>query len=364
MRFREDPSQHEAAEEQPLFTERGVVTDVSAMDRNRTGEVLDALRATLDECGTEAWQRERPDTDDACEEWFRDQLDPADHLKGDLPLMEYLPEDERDGPEGEKLAALQARFLQPHPSLVSVTVETVEPVEFVAGQYLSVRYGDTTRVYSVASSPTRDDIEFCIGRVPGGELSEDLAVDLEEGDEVTLRGPYGDLLLAEPSHRDLVFLATGTGVAPLKGMIDYAFETGFDEYEGERRNVWLFLGAAWADTLPYHDAFESTAQRRENFHYVPTVSREPYLREWDGETAYVQHALAKYLDPRAVDEESLPREFEQVLREDPASPIDARLDPSQMEVYACGLTAMVQDLVDAVGRLGVPPEHTQFEGFG
>lgn len=364
MRVREHLAHHEAVDDLPLLTESAVVADVSAMDRNRTGEVLAALRTTLDRHGTAEWERDRPTDDDACEDWLGDRLDDADHLAGETPLDRYLPDAELETGTGEKLAALQERYLRPYPSLLRLTVETDEPVEFLPGQYLSVRYEDTSRVYSIASSPTREALEFCVRRVPAGELTSELAVDLGVGDTVTLRGPYGDLLLADPSDRDVVFLATGTGVAPFKGMIDYLFETGRDRHGGEPRNVWLFLGSGWGDTLPYRETFEAYAAERANFHFVPTVSREPYLTDWPGETAYVQHALVKYLDDGALADVGLPEAFEPNRETEPAYPIDARIDPSNAEVYACGLDAMVYDLVDAVERLGVPPEHTQFEGFG
>lgn len=364
MRIRPHLSQHDAVEALPLVTESAVVTDVSAMDENRTNEVVTELRTTLDEHGTDAWRRDRPGTDEACDDWIKEQLDGVDYLEGGTPLTRYLSAEDHADHLGEKLAALQGRYLQPYPSLLRITVETDDPVEFAAGQYLSVRYQDTTRVYSIASSPSREAIEFCVRRVPGGEMTSELAVDLEAGENVTLRGPYGELLLEEPSRRDLVFLATGTGVAPFKGMIDYVFETGRDSYEGTPRDVWLILGAAWEDTLPYREAFRSYANVHENFHFVPTVSRESYLTDWTGETAYVQYTLAKYLEDDAIDGQSLPTEFERYRDEPPRYPIEARLDPSQLEVYACGLNAMVSSLVEAAERLGVPPEHTQFEGFG
>jgi CDP-4-dehydro-6-deoxyglucose reductase len=195
-------------------------------------------------------------------------------------------------------------------------------------------------------------------------MTSELAVDLEVGDTVTLRGPYGELLLDEPSQRDIVFLATGTGVAPLKSMIDYIFESGRDRYEDTTRDIWLILGSAWADTLPYRETFQSYVNERDNFHFVPTVSRESYLTDWDGETAYVQYVLAKYLADGVIDEQSLPDEFERHRNNQPRYEMDARLDPSQLDVYACGLNAMVSGLVEAAERLGVPSEHTQFEGFG
>jgi len=61
-----------------------------------------------------------------------------------------------------------------------------------------------------------------------------------------------------------VFLATGTGVAPFKSMIDYVFGTGRDEYGGVERDVWPFLGAAWRDDLPYREAFRGLVRTHEN----------------------------------------------------------------------------------------------------
>lgn len=364
MRIRQHLSQHEAAEELPLVTESAVVTDISTIDKNRNDEVIAELRSTLDEHGTDAWRRDRPSSNEACDDWIGDQLDVVDHLEGGTPLTRYVSENHQADSPAEKLVALQERYLQPYPSLLCITVETDDPIEFAAGQYLSVRYQDTTRVYSIASSPTRDELELCVRRVPGGQMTSELAIDLEVGETMTLRGPYGDLLLDEPSPRDLVFLATGTGVAPFKSMIDYLLETDRDRYQDTPRNIWLFLGAAWEDSLPYREAFQSYADEREHVHFVPTVSRESYLTDWQGETAYVQYVLAKYLDDDAIDEQSLPEEFERYRNEPPRYPIDSRLDPSQLEVYACGLNAMVSSLVKAAERLGVPPEHTQFEGFG
>lgn len=364
MEVRPHLSQHGAAGDLPLLTESATATDVSPMDDSRNDEVLAEIHATLDAAGAQRWTTIRPPDDGACRRWIADRLNAVDHIEGGTPLNDYLPADRRGGEVGEKLAALQTRYVQPYPSLLRIDVETDEAVEFLAGQYLAVRYGGVARVYSVASSPNRGAIEFCVRRVPGGRMTSELAVDLDVGDELTLRGPYGDLLLEPTSRRDVVFLATGTGVAPFKAMIDYLFEEGLDRHEGEPRDVWLFLGAAWEDTLPYREAFEARAYDRENFHFVPTASRERYLTGWEGETAYVQHVLVKHLDDGSVDASALPDEFARYVDESPRYPIDARLDPSRMEVYACGINAMVFGLVDAVERLGVPPEHTQFEGYG
>lgn len=162
----------------------------------------------------------------------------------------------------------------------------------------------------------------------------------------------------------MVFLATGTGVAPLKSMLDYTFEEGRDEHRGEPRDVWLFLGAAWTDDLPYHDDFVDLAETHDNFHYVPCLSREPWLTDWDGETEYIQDAVLKYVDERAFDDAAFGRHMAELLADRPVEGVDARIDPHDVEVYACGITAMVYSLETALRRLGVPERHVHCEGYG
>ncbi|MEF8814305.1 MAG: FAD-binding oxidoreductase [Halovenus sp.] len=198
-------------------------------------------------------------------------------------------------------------------------------IDFLAGQYVGLRYNGLPRAYSIANSPTEDELEICVRRVPGGRLSPQLCDDLSVGESVTVRGPYGELVLQDSSPRDVVFLATGTGVAPFKGMIDFLFETGRDEYGGEPRNVWLFLGTAWQDDLPYREAFRQRQREHENFHFVPCLSREPALSDWGGESDYVQHALLKHTDPKTVDA-PLGERLERWLNREPDSGVDERLE--------------------------------------
>lgn len=361
MQVRHYLSQHETAKQLPLLTESATVTEIEGMDRSRNDTVIRTIKATLDDSGSVAWERERPTEERACRRWIRDHLDT---VEWGAPLNQYLPERHREGTVGHTLEALQERYLRAYPSLIRFTVETDAPIDFVAGQYICVRYGGTTRPYSIANSPTDGTIEFCIRRVPGGRLTSELVETLSVGDTVTLRGPYGDFVMEPPSNRDLVFLATGTGVAPFRSMIDYCFETGRDVFEGQTRDIWLFLGVSWEDDLPYRQHFRELDRKNEQFHFVPTLSRERYLSDWDGETAYVQHVLVKYFTEASLADCDLPAEFERYRAEQPKYGVDQRIDPDAVEVYACGINAMVYGLVDAVERLGVPEKHTQFEGFG
>ncbi|CCQ32549.1 CDP-4-dehydro-6-deoxyglucose reductase protein [Halorhabdus tiamatea SARL4B] len=339
---RDHASQHDAIADLPLITESARVRRVTKMDQDRRPEVTRAINRWVAEVTPAYTPIEGP------ADW--------DGLRERL-LADGHPDVAR------RVATLAQRYDRPKPMLARVELNTESAVDFVAGQYIGLRYDGTSRAYSLASSPTRDTLEICVRRVPGGRLSPRICDDLAVGDEVTVRGPYGELVLQDSSPRDVVFLATGTGVAPLKSMIDYLFETGRDEYQGEKRDVWLFLGAAWADDLPYRTAFRRLARERDNFHFVPCLSREPYLSDWDGETAYVQHALLKHIDETAV---STPMGtlIDDRLEDEPASDESPSIDPGNVDVYACGINAMVYSLVAAVERLGVPANRIESEGFG
>ncbi len=316
------------------------------MGHNRTEDVIERVTELFRGTGRDEWvgRVEQPPSNDI-----------------DWDEVESLLADEGGSHEqlSTVLLSLKSRYNRPYPALLRVRVDPEENIGFSPGQYITVRYEDTPRPYSVASSPNEDVIEFCMRRVPDGRLTSKLFENLSEGDEVTVRGPNGDFVLEEPSGRDIAFLATGTGVAPLRSMIRYTLEECRDEHDGTQRDLWLFLGAAWKDDLPYRQEFHELADEHENFHFVPTCSREEYLTDWDGETAYVQQTLTKYLDENVP----LP-DAAQRAGGDPAYDIDARIDPENLEVYACGVNAMVSRLAGMARKLGVPDEHIQYEGYG
>jgi ferredoxin-NADP reductase len=312
-------SQHEAAEELALVSDSATVTRIEAMDRERRDDVIDAVRMLLEVYNEEDW------------------LDEDEANSGKLDwngLRDVLKPKGEDSALAKKLDRLQNRYERDYPMLVSIRFQTEDPFDFVPGQYGTLRYDGTARPYSIASSPNSDETELCIRRVPDGTLTPKLCDTLSEGDEITLRGPNGDFVPRDPSERDVIFIATGTGVAPFKSMIDYMFEEGFDTFEGKQRNIWLFLGCSWEDDLPYREAFYDLADEHANFHFVPTLTREEYLSRWTGETDYVQQTLLKYL---AADPSSLDEDLRTSLDEDPVSDIDAQIDPDSTEVYACGI---------------------------
>jgi NAD(P)H-flavin reductase len=208
----------------------------------------------------------------------------------------------------------------------------VEPSElpFQAGQFVIVNVpkdgGVVKRAYSIASPPHESGaIELCIQHVEGGVAST-YFWKLKEGDPLSLSGPHGNFLLKQPLDYDPVFVATGTGVAPLRGMIKHLI------HENCSRNIWLFFGCRYEHAILYQSEFRSLAAARPNFHYIPTVSRP---KEWRGATGHVQQIFQQHI---------------------------TRLDDK--EIYLCGWLEVVKAICQDLEGFGVPKEKLHYEEWG
>lgn len=165
-------------------------------------------------------------------------------------------------------------------------VEGVDNFNFVPGQFVSIKLRkpdgkEHTRAYSIASAPRGNTFDLCLNRVDEGFLSNWLC-DLQEGAEAEFHGPHGLFTLREP-RRDSIFVATGTGIAPIRGMIHWLFQRP-ERHAGHE--FWLVYGTRYEHNIYYRDEFERIAREHANFHYVPTLSRCGDL--WTGCKGYVQ----------------------------------------------------------------------------
>ena len=119
-------------------------------------------------------------------------------------------------------------LLSPQTKHLELSVEGVEEFRFVPGQFVSIKQPrpdgkEHTRAYSMASPPRENaTFDLCLNRVDEGFLSNWLC-DLPEGSAIQFHGPHGLFTLREP-RKDAVFIATGTGIAPIRGMIHWLFE--------------------------------------------------------------------------------------------------------------------------------------------
>lgn len=168
---------------------------------------------------------------------------------------------------------------------------------FVPGQWLSVKVLDPageeiTRAYSLASSPSeKRSFAFCLNRVQDGFMSNYLC-DLREGDEISFQGPFGNFILRTPMS-DTLLVATGTGIAPFRSMLQWLFDGSRRDPE---KRVWLLFGARYESDLYYHHDFEELAKCHPAFHFVPTLSRGG--DDWKGRRGYVQDHLPSLVGAR------------------------------------------------------------------
>lgn len=323
--------------ELPLVTDTGHITRVRAFDRHREAEMRASVSRILTEHGL---------ADAVAGETVNWQQAMAD--------AERLPAHHR-----RKLRQLRDRLERAYPSLVELTIDVGDDIDYAPGQFIGFRYEGRSRAYSLASSPNDDDLALCIRRVPGGRMTDHLLSNAAVSDEVTIRGPQGHFTLDEDSTKDLAFLATGTGVAPLRGMIRYLYQ----EDLGDDRDVWLFYGTGWEDDLAYREEFRALEREHSGFHFVPTLTRERTATTWRGETDYVQQTVLKYLADD-VTPPGLDRDLRKFLSRVPETDAPATIDPSNLQVYACGISAMVNTLEDVVHSVGVPDSDVYSEGFG
>ncbi|HZQ91791.1 MAG TPA: FAD-dependent oxidoreductase [Terriglobales bacterium] len=168
--------------------------------------------------------------------------------------------------------------------------------EFTAGQFISMRAEkdgrEVTRAYSIASAPRGNNrFDLCLNRVEMGFFSNYLC-DMSEGAEVKFHGPHGYFVLRNPL-RDSLFIATGTGIAPMRGFLQWLFA---DSARHAGRQLWLMFGARYRNALYYDEEFRAWELQFPNFHYTPTLSREG--PDWQGARGYVQEHVRQLAQGR------------------------------------------------------------------
>jgi len=203
-----------------------------------------------------------------------------------------------------------------------------ERLQYLAGQYVDFIMKDgRKRAFSIANAPHHDAfLEFHIRRIAGGEFTEHVFTEMQEGEIVRIEGPKGTFFLREDSERPIILLATGTGYGPIKGIIEHMVA------EQSSRAVYLYWGARHREDLYADREIRDWEKKFPNIRYRPVLSQPD--ADWDGRTGYVQDAAAA--------------DFE---------------DLSGFEVYACGHPAMVYSAKDALVAKGVDPEHCYSDAF-
>jgi len=239
-------------------------------------------------------------------------------------------------------------------------IDELDSFPFTAGQFVSTVAADhngkqQTRAYSIASAPRCNGFDLCVNRVEGGFFSNHLA-DLSElppGGTVSVHGPHGHFILKEPMT-DSIFLATGTGIAPMRGFAQWLFpENGLDRSDG--REIWMVYGTRHESELYYQEEFQALAARKPNFHYLATLSRAG--DSWKGLRGYVQEHVARIVEERAARlGQALP--LAPIAPGTPAS--DLKFD---IHAYICGLNNMVAGVREKLAGYGWHRKQIIFERY-
>ena len=204
---------------------------------------------------------------------------------------------------------------------------------FMAGHFLMVHLEKEgkphKKPYSIASSPSlaeeKSQIELCIKLVEGGFVST-WFYNLKEGDKIHTSLPYGVFTVREPWEENLVFTGTGTGIAPLRGMIQKLYERKCD------KRIWLIFGNRFETEILYENEWRALEKQNKNFTFIPTVSRP---KSWTGESAYVQEVVKKQFTGQTAG----------------------------LDFYGCGLVPMCQQLKAALLEINIPKDKIHFEQF-
>ena len=206
-----------------------------------------------------------------------------------------------------------------------------ERLQFLAGQYVDILLKDgKRRSFSLATAPHDDKLlELHIRHIPSGFFTDALFTQYKGREILRFEGPLGSFYLREQSDKPIVFVAGGTGFAPIKAIIEHALH-----HHLERRMV-LYWGARSRADLYLPDLPEQWQREHAGFRYVPVLSEPKPEDNWMGRTGFVHRAVM----------EDLP-------------------DLSGHQVYACGAPAMIDAARrDFSQQCGLPPDEFFADSF-
>ena len=176
--------------------------------------------------------------------------------------------------------------LAPDVMRVYLKLPDASRMQFLAGQYIDIILRDgRRRSFSLANAPHDDGLlELHIRYIDGGEFTDHVFGDMQEKEMLRIEGPLGGFYLRETSPRPMIFVAGGTGFAPVKGIIEHALAEKTDRpihlYWGARAEIDLYLNdipKAWAD--------------RGVVNYTPVLSEVAEGDQWSGRKGYVHQAV-------------------------------------------------------------------------
>ncbi|OYT93473.1 MAG: CDP-6-deoxy-delta-3,4-glucoseen reductase [Burkholderiales bacterium PBB3] len=165
-----------------------------------------------------------------------------------------------------------------------------------AGQYVEFILRDgARRSYSMANAPhLGPGVELHIRHMPGGKFTDHVFGAMKEKEILRIEGPFGSFFLREDSDKPIILLASGTGFAPVKALIEHM------QHQGIARKVVLYWGARKPSDLYMQDWVQNQLATIPTLSFVPVVSDASESDAWSGRTGFVHQAVMQdFPDMRA-----------------------------------------------------------------
>lgn len=228
-----------------------------------------------------------------------------------------------------KMPSRVMRIDKPAPdvAVLALQLPANDKLRYHAGQYIEFILRDgSRRSYSMANAPHTQDaspgIELHIRHMPGGKFTEHVFHGMKEKEILRLEGPFGSFFLREDNPQPIVLLASGTGFAPIKAIVEHMRHTG------DPRPVHLYWGCRSLVDLYAHEWLVEAARTMPHLRYVPVLSEPRPSDDWTGRTGFVHLAVMADLP-----------------------------DLSGHQVYACGAPVMVETAQrEFVDKCGLPAD--------
>ena len=174
---------------------------------------------------------------------------------------------------------------------VLMQLPATDVMQYHAGQYVEFLLRDgSRRSYSMANAPHTLDaiapkIQLHIRHMPGGKFTDVVFGTMKEKDILRIEGPYGSFFLREDSHAPIILLASGTGFAPIKALIEHM------QHKNIQRPTTLYWGGRRPADLYMNDWVEAQLKVMPQLTYVPVVSNALPEDAWTGRTGFVHQAV-------------------------------------------------------------------------
>lgn len=233
----------------------------------------------------------------------------------------------------KKLPSRIARLERVSDDVISIALQlpASEKLQYRAGQYIEFMLKDgKRRSYSLANAPhVGEHVTLHIRHMPGGLFTDQVFSTMKERDILRFEGPLGSFFLREDSDKPMVLLASGTGFAPIKAIVEQAVHIK------STRPMTLYWGGRRPKDLYMHALCEEWARTIPNFRYVPVISNATQDDRWNGQTGFVHQVVMNDLP-----------------------------DLSNYQVYACGAPAMVDAArTDFSASCNLPEEEFYADAF-